>query len=335
MGRYPVDVTTILVGCTCRLRDSGGAYRRRGLLGRLQLRVFDSAYVWHGGQVWRIATYAFVHTPSALLWFAIEMYMLFVFGREVERFIGQRAYIGLYLILLLAPTIVLTIWGLWQRSGLAGSPALHFGIFVAFVTIYPRVEMFLRIMAKWVVLVLAAVYTFQLLAIERLDRSRGGLDQHRRGLPFHRIARSRPGVGLVGQSESLRSSQAPFARCPQGYDHAARGRAGRCLQFDRSNPRKDFQIRDRQFNRQRTPAVGSGPEPVAQETGIIGFNRTGVRRPAECREIPSGWRRKAALAGPRHLSRDERAHPRKPDNHWPAAGAHRSGKSGAPARSLL
>src|SRR2546428_1922527 len=30
---------------------------------------------------------SFIHapTPSGLLWFAVEMYMLFVFGREVER----------------------------------------------------------------------------------------------------------------------------------------------------------------------------------------------------------------------------------------------------------
>src|SRR5205085_6595597 len=34
----------------------------------------------------------------------------------------------------------------------------------AFATIYPRVELLLRIQAKWVALILAAVYTFQLLA---------------------------------------------------------------------------------------------------------------------------------------------------------------------------
>ncbi len=33
--------------------------------------------------------------------------MLFVFGREVERFIGRRAYIALYLVLLVAPAVVL------------------------------------------------------------------------------------------------------------------------------------------------------------------------------------------------------------------------------------
>src|SRR6266478_3306650 len=163
MGRYPVDVTTMLVGLhvsAAILTAILVAIGAGSILAHLQ---FDSAAVW-SGQVWRLFTYAFVHAPSGLLWFAIEMYMLFVFGREVERFIGRRAYIALYLILLVTPAALLTIWGLWQRSALAGSPALHFGIFVAFATIYPRVELFLRIMAKWIALILAGIYTLQLLA---------------------------------------------------------------------------------------------------------------------------------------------------------------------------
>jgi rhomboid family protein len=164
MGRYPVDVTTILVGLhvalavgTCFLVALGGG----SILGYLQ---FDSAEVLYGGQIWRLATYAFIHAPSALLWFAVEMYMLFVFGREVERFIGQRAYIALYSILLVGPTLLLTGWGIWQRSGLSGSLALHFGIFVAFATIYPRAELLFRITAKWAAVILAAIYTMQRLA---------------------------------------------------------------------------------------------------------------------------------------------------------------------------
>jgi rhomboid family protein len=165
MGRYPVDVTTMLVGthvicaiAACILTAISS------LAGTLNYFVFDSARIWNGLQLWRLGTYAFVHSPSTLLWFAIEMYFLFVFGREVERFIGRNAYIALYAVLLIAPTIVLTAWGIWQSSALAGSPALHFGIFVAFATIYPRVELLLRIMAKWIALILAGVYTFQLLA---------------------------------------------------------------------------------------------------------------------------------------------------------------------------
>jgi hypothetical protein len=90
--------------------------------------------------------------------------MLFFFGREVERFIGRRAFIVLYLSLLFAPTVLLSLWGLAERVGIDGSLALHFGIFIAFATIYPNVELLLRIQAKWVALALAAISTLQLLA---------------------------------------------------------------------------------------------------------------------------------------------------------------------------
>jgi membrane associated rhomboid family serine protease len=164
MGRYPVDVTTMLVGLHVAAAILAAILYAIGASAILVYLQFDSGAIWYSGQIWRLFTYAFVHVPSGLLWFAVEMYMLFVFGREVERFIGRRAYIALYLILLITPAVLLTIWGLWQQSALTGSPALHFGIFIAFATIYPRVELFLRIMAKWVALILAAVYTFQLLA---------------------------------------------------------------------------------------------------------------------------------------------------------------------------
>jgi rhomboid family protein len=162
VGRYPLDVTTLLVAVhsfaavlACFLTFSGG--------GLLNAMMFDSTAVWNGA-VWQLATYAFVHPPSWLLWFAIEMYMFFIFGREVERFIGRRAFIALYAILLLGPALLLTAWGLTERTRLGGSSGLHFGIFVAFATIYPRMEMFLRIMMKWVALAFGAIMTLQLFA---------------------------------------------------------------------------------------------------------------------------------------------------------------------------
>lgn len=164
MGRYPIHVTMLLVmvhvACmilSCFLLAFGGG----AFLGQVS---FDSAQVISNGHFWQIATYAFVHSPSSIIWFAIEMYMLFAFGREVERFIGRRAFIGLYLLLLLVPTMLLTIWGLWQRTGLAGSAIIHFGIFIAFAAIYPNVELFLRVLAKWVALIFVAAYSLQLLA---------------------------------------------------------------------------------------------------------------------------------------------------------------------------
>jgi membrane associated rhomboid family serine protease len=161
VGRHPVHVTTLLVALHVFTAIVACFIVGTGILGHLS---FDSALVLQRGEFWQLATYAFVHSPAALLWFAVEMYMLFVFGREVERFVGRSAFIVLYASLLLAPTVLLTLWGFSDRTGIAGSPALHFGIFIAFAAIYPNVELLLRIQAKWVALALAAISTLQLLA---------------------------------------------------------------------------------------------------------------------------------------------------------------------------
>jgi hypothetical protein len=167
VGRHPVHVTTLLVALhvfllvvVCILSALGAA----GFLGAL---IFDSAQVLSLGRVWQIATYAFVHLPysaGALLWFAIEMYMLFAFGREVERFFGRRAFIVFYLLLLCVPTLLLTLFGVWMRAGLAGSATLHLGIFLGFATLYPNVEMLLRIQMKWIALIFVAIGTLAALA---------------------------------------------------------------------------------------------------------------------------------------------------------------------------
>jgi membrane associated rhomboid family serine protease len=167
VGRHPVHVTTLLVALhvflmvvVCILSALGAA----GFLGAL---IFDSAQVLSLGRVWQIATYAFVHLPysaGALLWFAVEMYMLFAFGREVERYFGRRAFIVFYLLLLCVPALLLTLFGVWMRAGLAGSATLHLGIFLGFATLYPNVEMLLRIQMKWVALIFVAIVTLAALA---------------------------------------------------------------------------------------------------------------------------------------------------------------------------
>jgi membrane associated rhomboid family serine protease len=166
VGRYPIYITTLLVivhvacmvvGC---LLIAFGAGSILGLLG------FDSAQVLYAGRLWQIATYAFVHSPSGLIWFAIEMYMLFVFGREVERFVGRRAFIVLYSLLLVVPTLVLTAVGFLAPFGLVGSGTLHLGVFLAFACIYPNVEMFmLRIQTKWIAIILVAISTLFAMAV--------------------------------------------------------------------------------------------------------------------------------------------------------------------------
>lgn len=161
------------VSCRCdhdARRDTRGSCYSRSDSGGLRSRVcFDLAAIRQRRDLVQrpsvAALYVCIHSrPIRPALVRNRDVLLFVFGREVERFLGRRAYIALYAFLLVTPAALLTIWGLWERCGIAGSPELHFGIFIAFATIYPRVELLLRIMAKWIALILAAVYTFQLLA---------------------------------------------------------------------------------------------------------------------------------------------------------------------------
>ena len=164
MGRYPVDVTTMLVGV------------------HVAAAILAAILVAFGaGSVLLLAAIRqcrdLVQRPSvAAVYLCLRSCPIgaaLVRHRDVPA-VCLRARSGTFsgptrvhralCFLLVTPAALLTIWGLWERCAIAGSPELHFGIFVAFATIYPRVEMLLRIMAKWIALILAAVYTFQLLA---------------------------------------------------------------------------------------------------------------------------------------------------------------------------
>lgn len=164
MGRFPIHAPTLLmiVHVVCMILSCLLLAIVQGAA--LGLFAFDSSQVLYAGRFWQIATYAFVHQPSNLIWFAIEMYMLVAFGREVERFLGRRSFLALYALLLFVPSLLLTILGAWLRTGLAGSATIHFAIFIAFAAIYPNAEIFFRIMAKWIALIFIAAYTLQLLA---------------------------------------------------------------------------------------------------------------------------------------------------------------------------
>ena len=124
---------------------------------------FSSLAVLEHFAVWQIVTYAFVHPPQLL--FLLEIYLLVVFGREIESFLGRNAFLRLYAVLLLLPPLVLLAAGLLGFSSVyMGSSALHFGVFIAFATLYPSAQIFFSIQARWMALALLAFAALQCLA---------------------------------------------------------------------------------------------------------------------------------------------------------------------------
>lgn len=165
IGSFPVHASTLLAGLHGITLILTALAMAAGAEAAIQAFVFSSRAVTGDFSLWQVFTYAFVHRPP-YWFFLIELYLLVVFGREIETYLGRAAFLKLYAFLLLLPPIMLTAadWLGWP-SVYWGSSALHFGIFVAFALLYPTAEIFFGIQSKWVALALLAINSLQCLAL--------------------------------------------------------------------------------------------------------------------------------------------------------------------------
>ena len=165
IGNFPVYASTVLAGIHGVALIVSALAMASGAESFLQSLVFSSGAITSHWDLWQTVTYAFVHRPP-YWFFLLELYLLVVFGREIETFLGRRAFLKIYACLLLAPSMVFLMA---EWAGLPtiywGSSALHFGIFVAFTLLYPSAEIFFTIQARWVALALLAINSLQCLAL--------------------------------------------------------------------------------------------------------------------------------------------------------------------------
>lgn len=169
---FPVDATTLLVVvhivsmilCTIALTAlPGNVHENNALL--------ESWFGYDGmsmlqGKFWTIFSYPFVHNIAySNILFAIDLFFFFLFGREVERYIGRNSYLWFYGLLVLVPAAVVGLTAfLLGPEMLAGSRAVHFAVFIGFVCIYPNVQFVFGLIAKWLACGFFAIYTLFYLA---------------------------------------------------------------------------------------------------------------------------------------------------------------------------
>jgi len=161
MGRIPLYVTTLLVIMYVAFMVAIALLKAGNVFGLSYLLVYDSEFVRQHYELWRFFTYPLVNDVS--IWFAIEMYLLYSFGREVERFIGRSSFGVLYLSLVVLGPCLLTAAGTWTPGTLKGSGTVDFAVFIAFCTIYPNVEIFFTFKAKWIAAVILGINSLLLL----------------------------------------------------------------------------------------------------------------------------------------------------------------------------
>lgn len=167
VGSFPVYLATVMAGIhAVGVILTAIAMAVAGPLGGNPL-LQPFVFVWDaavpGGQIWRFATYAVVEPPT--LWVVIQILMLAVFGTEVEKFIGRRGFLWLYLALVLAGPVLLAGLGFFGLSPVFwGGSIAQFAVFAAFAMVYPRAEIFFSLQARWVAIALLAIYSLQGLA---------------------------------------------------------------------------------------------------------------------------------------------------------------------------
>lgn len=76
--------------------------------------VLDVHEVLHG-QVWRLLTYAFLHSPDGFfLHIVFNMLFLWWFGSDVEQLYGSKEFLAIYLVSAFLGGVAYEVWGLTQ-----------------------------------------------------------------------------------------------------------------------------------------------------------------------------------------------------------------------------
>ena len=118
-----------------------------------QLRFSSSAILEHG-QVWRLFSYVLWNPPT--ISFALELLMLWWFGRELEAYFGRRTFLKLCAGIVLLPAAVAVAAGPFLPTQWIGLPG-DFALFVAFATMAPNVLLLFGVSAKWTALIFLSV----------------------------------------------------------------------------------------------------------------------------------------------------------------------------------
>jgi membrane associated rhomboid family serine protease len=168
MGGHPVYVNTLILSLhilAFAILALAVSFLGFGVESAISLGNYE---VVHEFQVWRLASYI-IFPPATAISFIFAMGFLYYFGRQVEQFVGRKTYIGLYAALVLIPSILLCLigpLGFWSENFLSGYGTI-FGVFIAFATIYPGVEIniwFVNLSAKYWAYALLAVLTLANIA---------------------------------------------------------------------------------------------------------------------------------------------------------------------------
>jgi membrane associated rhomboid family serine protease len=129
---------------------------------------------------WQLLTYGFAHSPEDAMHVAFNMLFLWFLGREVEHIYGRRAFLQLYLSIVVMAGLC---WVLLdqaagqQHAMVVGASGAVFGVMVVFALHYPMRTIYIFGIVPAPVWVLVALFLFKdIMSLRSQMRGDGGYD---------------------------------------------------------------------------------------------------------------------------------------------------------------
>ncbi len=123
-------------------------------------------------QLWRVATYMFLHDPRNLFHLLFNMLALWMFGSELERIWGTRYFLTFYFVTGIGAGVLTALFSLLPfdfaahvyGSYIYGASGAIFGLLLAYAMYFPEREMYLWMLfpvkTKYAVMIFGAIELF-------------------------------------------------------------------------------------------------------------------------------------------------------------------------------
>jgi len=143
--RRPVNTGSIPNVIFFLLIANGLVYAAQRLLG--EGNVLDQYFAlwpigspWADFYPWQLVTYGFMHSDQDIMHILFNMFMLWMFGRELELLMGPRRFLTYYMTCIIGAGVVQLIFAAAQGSGnpTVGASGGVFGLLLAFGMAFPN-----------------------------------------------------------------------------------------------------------------------------------------------------------------------------------------------------
>jgi membrane associated rhomboid family serine protease len=93
-----------------------------------------------GLRIWQFITYSFLHDVGNLFHILMNMFILWMFGGDVESMLGRRRFLWLYFLAALAGGLCMIPW---YTTPILGASAAVFGVMAMYARLFPQRRVFI------------------------------------------------------------------------------------------------------------------------------------------------------------------------------------------------